>query len=774
MRDGGTVRRFASRTGVALTAATAAVGGAATCGALLPSPARADGSAYAKAVIADHPTAFYQFGDAAGSTSFADSSGSGYTATANGSDQIVSPGPFGEGSQALAIGSDGAHTPKLAPLEGDSPRTVELWFKTTQTKDQCLFTAGSAEPGQAFSLCLTDGQQYAAPTPNTPGLYLQTWNADLYLPELPSLTDGNWHYLAVTLSGSAVTVYVDGTAPGGFVWNGSAYSTFATRPFMLPLQPNTAATPAGIGSAGWANTFEGEIGDVAIYPTALTEPQLAEHLSAGLSTTLPPTTTATTTRPISPPPPTPADCAPESPAGSSAGSPAGHGSGARIVKGAMKLTRARSIRVAISLTLCGRSAESGGVPAGTGLTGAGVIDFAHGRAAWSIALPAGLGGGTLQAISHHNQTFLRAPLLPVGRRGGWVRVGSSHFKQLGRLGFLGRLAIYTNPAAEIALAEDAGALARNATATTATSFAPNHRKVFATAATACDVGGGASFTSPLDLNNDKTAWDRVAAWRDAAEVMHSAVKDTRASLALNRNGGLSNVLISASAGEAAGLKVGDDLCAQSTAPHESDPKPSATVRIASLVGLDSCLVGKWAPLGPYSKDEPFSGGVALSIEPTGIGTLTYALTYPIAPLHSTSDGIDGEALTTTAVAAGPETIAGVAGVQVITPGASAGVHRLFWNVVADGVTNTFPLITFTTTGDIVVFQAVDGVVVTDLQPAFKEEVLQPTPGTATILREESDYECSEGNGHATLSVKLPFFGPEEHEFVRSTDSGSSG
>ena len=669
--------------------------------------------------------------------------------------------------QALAIGGDGIDTPKLAPLEGDSPRTVELWFKTTQTKDQCLFTAGGAAPGQAFSLCLTDGQQYAAPTPNTPGLYLQTWNADLYLPELPSLTDGNWHYLAVTLSGSAVTVYVDGAAPGGFVWNGSAYSTFTTQPFMLPLQPNTAATPAGIGSAGWANTFEGEVGDVAVYPTALTETQLAEHLSAGLSTTLSPTTTAITTRPVAPPPPTPAGCAPESPTGS----PAGHGSRARIVKGAQKLAHARSIRVAISLTLCGRSAESGGVPAGTRLTGSGVIDFARGRAAWSITLPAGLGGGTLQAISHHNQTFLRARLLPVRRRGSWVRVGSSRFKQLGRLGFLGQLAIYTNPAAEIALAEDAGAVAHNATATTATVFGSTHGKA-ASAAGACDISGGASFTSPLDLNNDKAAWDCVSAWRDAAGVIYSSVKGTRASIALNRNGSLSNVLTSASAGEAAGLKVGDDLCAQSTAAPESDPKPSATVGIASLVGLDSCLVGQWAPLGPY-KDEPFSGGVTLNIGPTGTGALTYALAYPIAPLTSTSDGDEGAALTTTAVATGPETIAGVAGIQVITPAVSAGIHRLFWNVVTDGVTNTFPLITFTTTGDIVVFQVVDDVVVDDLQPVFKEEVQQPATGTATILREESDYECSEGNGHATLSVKLPFFGSEDR-FVRSTDSGSSG
>ena len=759
--------RFVSRAGVGRAAVTAAFA-AAIIGVLLPQSALADSSAYAKTVIAGHPTAFYRFSDATGSTSFADSSGNGYTASSNGSDQLVRPGPFGEASQALAIGTDGAHTPTLQPLEADNSRTVELWFKTTQTHDQCLFTVGSAAPGKSFSLCLTDGKQYAAPAPNTPGVYLQTWNADLYLPELPSMTDGKWHYIAVTLSGSSVTLYVDGIAPGGFIWNGSAYSSFATQPFTLPLQPDTAATPAGIGSAGWAKTFEGEISEVAIYPTALTEAQLTEHLTAGLSTTLPPTT-ETTTRPAPAPPAPPAACAPESPSGSTTE----HGATARIIKGAVKLSHARSIRVAISVTLCGRSAESAGVPAGTHLTGSGEIDFRHGRAAWSIGLPAGLGGGNLNVISHRNRTFLRAALLTRGRRRSWVRVGSPHFKQLDRLGFLGQLAIYTNPAAEIALAEDTGTTAHTATSARDSASAPPKREEASAADTAgCDLSGGATLASPVDANNDKAIWDRISAVKDAVDVMYSGVKDTQASIHLNPNGGLSNVLISSSSGEAAGLKVGDDFCPQSTAPSESDPKPSTAVQIASLIGLDPCLVGQWLPLGPYSKDEPFSGGVSLNITPTGTGTMTYAVTYPIPIAEATND--IGGALTTSAVPAGPESIAGIAGIQVTTPGVSTGVHRLLWNVIGDGVTNTYPEITFTTTGYVLVFTAIDGEVVEDEQPVSNEEVQPPITAAAGIAREESDYDCSEANGHATLSVQLPFFGAEKHEFIRPADTGRSG
>jgi hypothetical protein len=242
---------------------------------------------YATAVLSDHPVAFYQFGDRVGSASFADSSGNGNTAMSNGSDHIVAPGPFGESTQALSIGNDGAQAPQLAPMQGDNSRTVELWFNTTRTDDQCVLTAGSASHAQSFSLCLTDGQQYHAPPPNTPGVYLQTWDADVYIPNL-ALTDGKWHYLAVALSGSTVTINVDGSAPsGGFVWSGFAYSGFTTQPFTLPTQPDTASTPVGIGSKGWAAAFVGEIADVAIYPAALTEEQIAAHHSSGPTPTEP-------------------------------------------------------------------------------------------------------------------------------------------------------------------------------------------------------------------------------------------------------------------------------------------------------------------------------------------------------------------------------------------------------------------------------------------------------------------------------------------------------
>lgn len=255
--------------------------------AAFPANASASLGAYTHAVLADHPSAFYEFAEVGAPVSFADSSGNDNTATSDGSDLTATQSPFDGSAQSLQIGDDGAQAPELTAMQGDNSRTVELWFRTTNTGDECVLSAGSQTANSSFSLCLTDGQQSFAPPPNTPGVYLQTWNADLYIPNL-MLTDGNFHYIAATLSGSTVSVDVDGQIPSGFVWNGSGYSGKVAQPFTLPSQPNTTATATGIGSAGWAATFSGEIAFPAIYPSALAVDDLNAHYQAAISAGAPP------------------------------------------------------------------------------------------------------------------------------------------------------------------------------------------------------------------------------------------------------------------------------------------------------------------------------------------------------------------------------------------------------------------------------------------------------------------------------------------------------
>ncbi len=254
-------------------------------GALVPDGAVADEASYASTVISNQPSAYYRFLEAVGASSFADSSGHGNTATApEGAVQIDPFGPVGGGSQGVALaGGSYIAAPALAAMQGDNSRTVEFWLKTSVTTDQCMLSSGKASAAESFSVCLTDGKQYGAPPPGTPGIYLQTYGADVYIPGL-QLTDGAWHYLAVTLSGSDVSIVVDGQTPSGFVWNGHTYSGSVSQPFVLPSTPNTAASTIGIGNTGWAPTFDGSIGEVAIYPSALSPSQLSADYTAGIST----------------------------------------------------------------------------------------------------------------------------------------------------------------------------------------------------------------------------------------------------------------------------------------------------------------------------------------------------------------------------------------------------------------------------------------------------------------------------------------------------------
>ena len=80
-----------------------------------------------------------------------------------------------------------------------------------------------------------------------------------------ALNDGQWHHAVGTLDGSGVTLYVDGKRVGH---NGGTSSA----------QPYSGYWRIG-GDSTWAGNpyFNGDIDDVAIYPTALTLAQVQAH-----------------------------------------------------------------------------------------------------------------------------------------------------------------------------------------------------------------------------------------------------------------------------------------------------------------------------------------------------------------------------------------------------------------------------------------------------------------------------------------------------------------
>ena len=85
------------------------------------------------------------------------------------------------------------------------------------------------------------------------------------------LTDGNWHHIAVTRTGSsgAIKLYVDGNQQG----TGTRKGSFTSATSKINI--------------GWFNGYgyynNGSIDEAAIYNTALSSTEIQQHYSNGLN-----------------------------------------------------------------------------------------------------------------------------------------------------------------------------------------------------------------------------------------------------------------------------------------------------------------------------------------------------------------------------------------------------------------------------------------------------------------------------------------------------------
>jgi Concanavalin A-like lectin/glucanases superfamily len=251
-----------------------------------------------------------------GSTSVADAggAGNGATAAAVGVTQQMPGLVGGDADTAMAVdGSARITGPTLTPLQGDNARSVELWLQTTYGGQQVVLDGGGWNAtGQSFLMALTQyGGVGGSPSVNTPGFYVAFWGADVYLPNL-NLADGRPHHLVANLSGSSLTIYVDGGTPQGLNWNGSGWSGLSGQPFALLVTPSTAPHPLWLGQgqgqiwgAGSAS-FTGTLDEVAVYDHALGSARVQAHLGRARATgrrcwrTRPPPTTGWTTGPAAP------------------------------------------------------------------------------------------------------------------------------------------------------------------------------------------------------------------------------------------------------------------------------------------------------------------------------------------------------------------------------------------------------------------------------------------------------------------------------------------
>jgi hypothetical protein len=216
-------------------------------------------STYASTTLADSPAAFYKLADSA-QGAMADSSrnaATGYYTTAA---TLGVTGPLANDSAAAISDGNGGPAaggePSL-PLYSSS-RTVEGWINTTYTGEQFLASYGVQSTSEGFGVAIQ---------PND--VIVTGWGDDLTFTSRAALDDGSWHFVTATTNGTSATVYVDGVSLG-------------TQNF--PSQLNTLPAPEGFvigaGIQDCCAYFDGDLANVAVFPTALSSAQLTAQFAA--------------------------------------------------------------------------------------------------------------------------------------------------------------------------------------------------------------------------------------------------------------------------------------------------------------------------------------------------------------------------------------------------------------------------------------------------------------------------------------------------------------
>lgn len=222
-------------------------------------------SNYDSVVLADGPVAFWPLNETVGATA-ADATGHGHHGIITAGCSLGQPGiGDGEGS----IGFDGtighvgvAAVALLQPNVG--PWSAECWFKTRSTGSQTgavLSMGGGYQPhaGTGLLAVLSGGS-----------------GIDAARETATVVTDGAWHYGAVTWLGS--------TSPTAFYVDGA----FRTAT-IASLSGQPVVTPSAPLLIGASPLFAGQIAKPAVYAKALSASQVAAHYQAA--------------QPASPPPP---------------------------------------------------------------------------------------------------------------------------------------------------------------------------------------------------------------------------------------------------------------------------------------------------------------------------------------------------------------------------------------------------------------------------------------------------------------------------------------
>jgi hypothetical protein len=219
-------------------------------------------------VLADSPRAYWRLGETSGSSAL-DQLGVAPGTYVSGVALGVPGAPAGDANTAARF--DGVDDrvnmadPASGALDfGTSDFTVEAWVKTTVNGERAVV---SKRPftGPYWQLTVTDdsGHTGAIRVNVSDGAVVR----EVYGPAR-RVDDGAWHHVAAVFDRDVgITVYVDG-------------SSLATA---APVSGDLASSgPFLVGKSTGYGYFQGDLDEVAVYPTALSAGRVHAHHFAGL------------------------------------------------------------------------------------------------------------------------------------------------------------------------------------------------------------------------------------------------------------------------------------------------------------------------------------------------------------------------------------------------------------------------------------------------------------------------------------------------------------
>ncbi len=252
-------------------------------------PATTAASPYSTAILADTPIGYWRLGGF--TTSVADSSGNSYTGTATATAFGGNAGPmlydstpdtafqFTGSSSNIVLANTGMPTDSSHfDFEYNQPFSVDLWARfhgqtfgtnsdidiignrkaTSNNNGWKVFISGISGPEQLhYIMEANDGSHYV----------WVRWTTTTFVP-------WTWYHIVVTVSGShlasGIKAYINGVL-----------QTQAVVTDNLGTNTTVTGLPLYIGSSGsGAGPMKGELDEVAVYGTALTQAQVLNHLGA--------------------------------------------------------------------------------------------------------------------------------------------------------------------------------------------------------------------------------------------------------------------------------------------------------------------------------------------------------------------------------------------------------------------------------------------------------------------------------------------------------------